>query len=187
MAAKFSFELDAGSGQSPSIWEGGVENTSCVVNDNADGTYYVTGLSSGVYSVKVSGAYVNGLIDQPFADATLLAHVKTSNPHPLYVYSETEVDSLFTTHETSADHDGRYYTETEIDANFAPGDEDGIVHPILTVEPTANAANDGREYYLLSGNATVGQTDLKMITRTNYTGTAHVAVVVKALDAWDFT
>jgi len=186
MAARFSFKL-SDAGLSVTIYKGGVLQSVSII-DNGDGTYYTTGLSSGVYTVKVSGVAVDGLTEVPFADQDLLEHEDDASPHANSIYSKSEVDTKFTIHSSGGDHDDRYYTESEADDRFAPGDEDSGLHlPLLTSHPTVNSDNEGRLYYILEGSALVGNVSLYFINRTDYNGTAFEATEVKELHSWDLS
>lgn len=185
MAARFSFKL-SDTGLAVTIWSGGIQET-CTITDNGDGTYYTADLDSGIYTVRVSDSEVPGLIDVPFADQDLLEHEVDTAPHAAYIYNKTEVNGLFTTHVASGDHDGRHYTETECDNQFAPGDEDGLKLPLLTSSPTANAANEGRLYYLLYGSVSVGNVSLRIINRTDYNGTTFEETTISIMHTWNTT
>lgn len=182
-ASRFSFKLGAGAGKSPTIWQGGLD-TGATVIDNGDGTYYTDDLAtSGIYSVKVASAYVNGLVNIPFVDNGLSAHGKSADPHT-NVYTETIVDLNFAGHSFSGDHTGRYYTETECDEQFCPGDEDSAKLPMATSNFLSNLANEGRLYYYRYGDANNGSIYLKVINRTDFNGTGFEGTSIQTLHMW---
>jgi len=140
-----------------------------------------------------NGTDTDGLEKVGHTDGDLLGHLDDTTPHSAYIYTKTEVDAEITAHHasTSTDHDDRYYTESEVDGllddlddEYAPGDGDGPFLQVLDVDPTANAANEGRYYLLRSGNATTGAIKLCVINRTDYAGTSFEVSVIASLASW---